>query len=302
MVKKGETKMKRSKGEKRLACINVVMLTFVLLITLYPMLFVLNASFSESSAVYRGEVFLLPKGFNCDSYKRVFEHQAIMTGYANSLLYTVTGTIVNMAMTIIAAYPLSRKNLPFSKIIMGLIVFTMYFSGGIIPTYLVVDKWLGLGNTIFALILPGAISVYNMIIVRSYFVSSIPSELNDAAMIDGCSDVRLLLSVVLPLSLPVLAVIAMYYMVSHWNAWFDALIYMSDKKYYPLQLVLKSVLIDGSESLVSESDLESALTQVMLSESIKYSIIVVASVPVLAIYPFLQRFFIKGVMVGALKG
>jgi len=294
--------MKRSKGEQRLAYVNAAVLVIVMIVTLYPMLFVLSASFSEPSAVLKGEVLLFPKGFNVDSYKKVFEHKAIMTGYANSLLYTVTGTVVNMVMTVICAYPLSRKNLPGGNIIMAMIVFTMYFSGGIIPTYLVVNRWLGLGNTIFALILPGAISVYNMIIVRSYFVSSIPSELNDAAMIDGCSDVRLLTSVIIPLSTPVLAVVAMYYTVGHWNAWFDALIYMSDKKYYPLQLVLKSVLIDGSESLVSETDLESALNQVMLSEAIKYAVIVVASVPVLVIYPFLQRFFVKGVMVGAIKG
>ncbi len=294
--------MKRSKGEQRLAYINAGVLIAIFIITLYPMLFVVNASFSMPSAVLKGEVMIFPKGFNIDSYKRVFEHKAIMTGYANSLLYTVTGTAVNMVMTVICAYPLSRRNLPGGNVFMAAIVFTMYFSGGIIPTYLVVNRWLGLGNTIFALILPGAISVYNMIIVRSYFVSSIPGELNDAAMIDGCSDTQQLLYVVIPLSTPVLAVVAMYYLVGHWNAWFDALIYMSDKKYYPLQLVLKSVLVDGSESLISESDMESALQQVMLSEAIKYSVIVVASVPALAVYPFLQRFFVKGVMVGAIKG
>ena len=247
-------------------------------------------------------MILLPKGFNVDAYKKVFQHEALMRGYLNSIYYTVVGTLVNMVMTVICAHPLSYKGLPGTKVIMALIVFTMYFSGGIIPTYLVVNRWLGMGNTVWAIVIPGAISVYNMLIVRSYFVNSIPAELKDAAMIDGCSDFRMLISVIIPLSLPVLAVVTMYYTVGHWNSWFSALIYMSDKKYYPLQLVLKSVLVDGSESLVNESDLESALNQIMLSEAIKYSVIVVASVPVLLIYPFLQRFFVKGVMVGAIKG
>ncbi|GHU79106.1 sugar ABC transporter permease [Clostridia bacterium] len=297
-----EGTFKRQGGEKIIGCLNTVLLLFIMLCALYPLVFVVSSSFSEPAEVLKGNVLLFPKGINVDSYRRVFAHDSIMRGYLNSLIYTVAGTLVNMIMTVLCAYPLSRKDLVGKTTITSLIVFTMYFSGGLIPTYLVVSRWLNLKNTIFALVLPGAISVYNMIIMRSYFVSSIPDELNDAALIDGCSHIRLLTRVMLPLSMPVLAVVGMYYLVGHWNAWFDALIYMSDRKRYPLQLVLKSVLVDGTESLVSETDLETAVNQLMLSESIKYAVIVVASVPVLLIYPFLQRFFVKGVMVGALKG
>ena len=186
---------------------------------------------------------------------------------------------------------------------MAFVVFTMYFSGGLIPTYLVVSKWLKLRNTVWAIVLPGAISVYNMLIVRSYFINSIPSELNEAARIDGCSDMRLLIRIVLPLSAPVLAVVGMYYLVGHWNSWFSALIYMTSKDRYPLQLVLKSVLVDGAaEVMLEDVDMASYQKQVLMAESIKYAVIVTASAPVLILYPFLQKFFVKGVMVGAIKG
>ncbi len=294
---------KRTGSDKHFAVVNVCVMSFTLAITLYPLLYVLSASFSDPLEVIKGNMVLLPKGLTITSYERVFKHKDIMTGYLNSIIYTLSGTVINMIMTVLCAYPLSRKDLEGRGIIMGLIVFTMYFSGGLIPTYLVVSKWLNMRNTIWAIIIPGAISVYNMLIVRNYFINSIPGELNDAAMIDGCSDFRLLAYVVLPLSAPVLAVVGMYYMVSHWNSWFNALIYMTSKTRYPLQLVLKSILVDGSESsLLEDGDMETYLKQIMLSESIKYSVIVVASVPVLLLYPFLQKFFVKGVMVGAVKG
>ena len=296
-------KSSRFDSNKAFDAINVSLLVIVLIITLYPLVYVLSASFSDPMEVVKGNMVLFPKGLNVTSYARVFAHDEIMNGYLNSIIYTLSGTAVNMIMTILCAYPLSRKDLEGRGIIMGLIVFTMYFSGGLIPSYLVVSKWLHLRNTIWALVLPGAISVYNMLIVRNYFVNSIPGELNDAAMIDGCSDMRLLIKIVIPLSAPVLAVVGMYYIVGHWNSWFSALIYMTSKKRYPLQLVLKGILVDGSESsLLDDGDMESYLRQVMLSESIKYSVIVVASAPVLALYPFLQKFFVKGVMVGAIKG
>ena len=297
-----ETMKRRGHNEKIFAACNASLLFVVLVLCLYPLIYVLSASFSDPAVVISGEMLLFPKNVTLDSYERVFAHSDIMLGYKNTLIYTVLGTAVNMIMTVLCAYPLSRRDLGGRNVIMGLIVFTMYFSGGLIPTYLVVSRWLNLKNTVWAVVLPGAISVYNMIIMRNYFVSSIPGELNEAAMIDGCSDFRLLGSIVLPLSMPVLAVIGMYYMVGHWNSWYDAMLYMTKKKFYPLQLVLKTILVVDPESMLDSADSADVMRQIMLTESIKYSVIVVASAPMLAVYPFLQKFFVKGVMVGAING
>lgn len=296
-------KMKLTGGELAFKWTNDIVLFCVLVITLLPLLFVLNASISDTRLVLKGKVLLIPKGINFQGYKKVLEHESIMRGYINSIYYSLAGTAVNIIMTVLCAFPLSRKNLAGRGLISGLIVFTMYFSGGMIPTYLVVSKWLRLKNTVFAIILPGAISVYNMIIVRSYFMNSIPEELNDAALIDGCTYLRMLLQVVLPLSVPVLAVVTMYYLVGHWNSWFSAMIYLTEQDRYPLQLVLKSILVESNSVLTNDPDVgEDAMAKVLNAEAIKYAVIVVASAPVLAIYPFLQRFFVKGIMVGALKG
>lgn len=297
-----ETMKRRGHNEKIFAACNASLLFVVLVLCLYPLIYVLSASFSDPAVVISGEMLLFPKDVTLDSYERVFAHPDIMVGYKNTLIYTVLGTAVNMIMTVLCAYPLSRKDLGGRGLIMALIVFTMYFSGGLIPTYLVVSRWLNLKNTVWAVVLPGAISVYNMIIVRNYFVNSIPGDLNEAAMIDGCSDFRLLGSIILPLSMPVLAVVGMYYMVGHWNSWYSAMLYMTKKSFYPLQLVLKTILITDPEALLDASDTEDVMRQIMLTESIKYSVIVVASAPMLAVYPFLQKFFVKGVMVGAIKG
>ena len=295
--------IRRTGSDKVFGIVNASLLFLVLIVSLYPLIYVLSASISDPYEVLKGNMVLLPKGITFSAYQRVFQHDEIMNGYRNSLYYTVVGTVINMVMTVLCAYPLSRKNLEGRGIILGFIVFTMYFSGGLVPTYLVVSRYLNLRNTIFALVLPGAISVYNMLIMRNYFVNSIPEEIHEAATIDGCSDFRLLTDVIIPLSAPVLAVIAMYYIVAHWNAWFDALIYMTKKDRYPLQLVLKNILVDGNESsMLDEDDMEEVIRRIMMSESIKYAVIVVASVPVLAIYPFIQRFFVKGVMIGAVKG
>ena len=295
-------KIKRKGSEKIFAGVNASLLFLVLVISLYPLIYVFSASISDPALVIRGEIVLLPRNIVPDAYQRVFAHRDIMTGYKNTLIYTVVGVIVNMIMTILCAYPLSRRDLGGRKVIMALIVFTMYFSGGLIPTYLVVSRWLGLRNTIWAVVLPGAISVYNMLIMRNYFMNSIPGDIHEAAQMDGCSDFMLLWRIILPLSMPVLAVIGMYYMVGHWNSWYTAMLYMTKKQYYPLQLVLKSVLVDGSENMLDTADTEDVLRQIMLTESIKYAVIVVASVPMLIAYPFLQKFFVKGVMVGAIKG
>ena len=213
----------------------------------------------------------------------------------------MTGTAINLVMTILAAYPLSRKDWVGRGFFMGVLMFTMFFSGGIIPTYLMMNS-LGMINTVWAMILPGAVSVYNTIIMRTFFVNSIPPELQEAAQVDGCSNTRLLLQIVLPLSKQILAVMVLFYGVAHWNAFFNALIYLTESKRYPLQLVLRSILIQNTASQDMLGDLDTMGSRVMMAETIKYALIIVSTLPMMILYPFLQRFFEKGVMVGAVKG
>ncbi|MBB6731234.1 carbohydrate ABC transporter permease [Cohnella zeiphila] len=271
--------------------------TITLVIVLYPLVFVLSASFSNPEKVADGSIWLLPQGLTLEPYRKVFENESIWTGYANTLFYAGAGTLVNIALTVMAAYPLSRKDLPGRQIFMFLITFTMFFSGGLIPTFLLV-KSLGMINTAWAMIVPGAIATYNLIVMRTFFQTSIPVELQESAWLDGCSNIRLLIRIVLPLSKPILAVMVLFYGVGHWNAWFNALIYLKDEHLYPLQLVLREILI-----LNQSDDIGAGMSErVLMSESIKYSVIIVSSVPVLLIYPFIQKYFVQGVMIGSIKG
>lgn len=271
--------------------------TITLVIVLYPLVFVLSASFSDPGKVADGSIWLLPQGLTLEPYRKVFENESIWTGYANTLFYAGAGTLVNIALTVMAAYPLSRKDLPGRQIFMFLITFTMFFSGGLIPTFLLV-KSLGMINTAWAMIVPGAIATYNLIVMRTFFQTSIPVELQESAWLDGCSNIRLLIGIVLPLSKPIIAVMVLFYGVGHWNAWFNALIYLKDEHLYPLQLVLREILI-----LNQSDDIGVGMSErVLMSESIKYSVIMVSSVPVLLIYPFIQKYFVQGVMIGSIKG
>lgn len=272
----------------------------ILVLVLYPLLFVVSASFSSPDQVLNGNVVLWPKGLTLEPYRKVFENQAIWTGYKNTVLYTVLGTAVNIIMTVMAAYPLSRKDLPLRNLLMLLIVFTMYFTGGMIPTYLLVRD-LHMDNTIWAMILPGAIATYNLIVMRTFFQTNIPDELYESAMLDGCSNLRMLFSIVLPLSKAILAVMVLFYSVAHWNAYFNALIYLRSERLYPLQLILREILILNQSEEMGTNNAGMA-EKVLMAESIKYSVIIVSSLPVLFFYPFLQRYFVKGVMVGAIKG
>jgi putative aldouronate transport system permease protein len=244
-------------------------------------------------------VWLWPVGFSLEGYKAVFRHDLIMTGFMNSLIYMVIGTAVNVFLTILAAYPLSRKDIFGGGFLMLLLVFTMLFDGGLIPRYLLV-KDLGLLNTRWALIIPTALTVWNVIITRTYFKVSIPHEMLEAAQIDGCNDFRFLVKIVIPLSLPIIAVISLFYAVGHWNQFFNALIFLSDQKLFPLQLVLNHILIQNQVSL-DMLDADEMVKREALVQLLKYSLIVVASAPVLAIYPFVQKYFVKGVMLGSLK-
>ncbi|AEE97140.1 MAG: putative aldouronate transport system permease protein [Clostridiales bacterium] len=290
-----------SRSDKAFDIVNGFLLVLITVIVLYPLIYVVSASFSDPMKVLNGEIILLPKGINLDAYKKVFADNEIISGYWNTILYTLVGTAVNVILSIITAYPLSRKDLRGGNIFMGLFTFTMFFSGGLVPTYLIIRD-LGLIDNFWVMVLPGAISIYNVIIMRTYFQSSIPFELQESAMLDGCSNWRILWSIILPLSMPIIAVMVLFYGVGHWNSYFDALIYLRDQAKYPLQLVLRKILVQNQMQQLMNSASESIAQQQVLAEGIKYATIVVASVPVLIIYPFLQRYFVKGVMIGAIKG
>ncbi|MDD6883606.1 MAG: carbohydrate ABC transporter permease [Eubacteriales bacterium] len=278
-----------------------LILTILFVIVAYPLILIISSSVSSSSAVVTGRVKLLPVEPTLLGYQTVFRTKSVWTGYLNSFYYAVLGTSINLVMTCLAAYPLSRKDLRGRNLIMGLFTFTMFFSGGLIPGFLLVSD-LGMMNTVWAMVLPGAISVYNMILARTYFQSSIPVELLEASQIDGCNNTRFILKVVIPLSKPILAVLCLYYAVGHWNSYLNALLYLNDARRYPLQIVLRDILmltqVDFSESL----DTEFLLKQQEIATLMKYSLIIVASLPVLIAYPFVQKYFVKGVMIGSLKG
>jgi len=299
------TAIKESVGDRLLDIINLVLLTLVLAIILYPLIFVVSASFSDPTLVATGKIYLFPRGFNVEGYRRIFRDPQIMLSYGNTIYYTAAGTFVNLAVTLPAAYALSKKDLDGHNIIMFLMAFTMYFSGGLIPTYLVV-KGLGLYNTRTIMLLIGAVSTYNLIIARTFFTNGVPHELEEAATIDGCSQARTFLTIILPLSKALIGVLALYYGVGHWNAFFSALVYINDRNKIPLQLVLREIFL--AEQLSNENMLDQAMSdemqvlQLQLSTLIKYSVIVVSSVPVMIAYPFLQQYFDRGVMLGSLKG
>ena len=287
-----------------------VFLTFVTLalfaffiIVLYPLLYVFSASFS-GGVMAGGGLSLIPARVTMEGYNAVFEQKTVWSGYANSLLYMVTGTAVALVVTILCAYPLSRRTFKNGKVVMALCIFTMYFSGGMIPTYLTIRNY-NMLNTIWALILPGSLSVYNMIVMRTYFNTSIPDEMREAAQIDGCGEWRFLLQIVLPLSGPILAVIGLYYAVDLWNSYYGALLYISDKSKLPLANVLRELLVQ-SQSLSMESNVTlDSTTQALMekrAEVMRYSLIIVSSLPVMCLYPFVQKYFVKGVMIGAVKG
>lgn len=281
--------------------INGVFLAFCFLIVAYPLIFIVSASFSDSSAVIRGEVWLLPVGFDLKAYEAVFRSSKIMSGYMNSIIYTVLGTLVNLILTTLTAYALSRSKLFGKKGITWYFLFTMFFSGGLMPLYITIND-LGLLNTMWSVILVGGISIYNMIVMRTFFQSSIPEDIYEAAYLDGCSDIRMLFTIVLPLSKSILAVMVLYYAVWHWNDYFNALLYLSDPLKSPLQLVLREILVLNKMDGQMVQSASSMASRAGMYELLRYAVIVVASVPVLCIYPFVQKHFVKGVMIGSVKG
>ena len=297
--------IKRCKEDVIFDTILFIVLTIIFLIVAYPLWWVIISSVSEPTAVSGGRVLWYPVGFTLKGYAEVFKDNSIVRSFLNSILYTVCGVLVNLAVTLPTAYALSRDKFSGKGIVTIFYVITMFFGGGLIPTYLVVRS-VGLLNTMWALILPGCLSVYNMIVARTFFKSNISEELYEAAEIDGCTQGRFFFQIALPLSGAITAIMVLYYGVGHWNSYFSALIYLSDANKYPLQLVLRRILITNEAALaqtaVTQEAREAMNAQKDLIEVMKYSLIIISSVPVLVLYPFIQKHFVKGVMVGSVKG
>lgn len=275
-----------------------------MLVVLYPIVYVISASISDPVFVNQGKMWLFPRGITFEGYRRVFQNPEIWIGYRNTIFYTVLGTFINLLFTIPGAYALSRKDLKGRGIMMGLIVFTMFFGGGLIPTFLLVSN-LGMLNTVWALLIPNAVAVFNLIICRTFFQTNIPKELQESAEIDGCTNTLLFVKIVLPLSAPIIAVMALYYGVAHWNSYFNAIIYLKDRSLYPLQLILREILVQNQMSdtmMMTGDDMEAMAKQARIADIIKYAVMIVSSLPVIIVYPFMQRFFMKGVLIGSVKG
>ena len=280
--------------------VDAILILFTVVV-LYPLIYVVSSSFSSGAAVSTGRVILLPVEPTLEGYRTVFAHKHIGSAYFNTVFYTVVGTMINLAVTLTGAYPLSRRDFPMRRGFSLLFLFTMFFGGGLIPTYILMTQ-LHFVNTRWAMLIPGALSVYNMILVRTYFVSSIPQELLEASMIDGCSDANYFFRIMLPLSKPIIAVVTLYYAVGHWNSYFSAMIYLNDVELYPLQLILRQILVANQISLDDLVDVEMMQAKQGLADILKFALIVVSTAPILCVYPFIQRYFIKGVMIGSVKG
>lgn len=289
--------MKLTSGERTFGYFNMLLMLVLCAVTLYPFLYVAFASLSDATSLlqHRG-IMLKPAGFDLGAYKAVFENPMIMKGYQNTLIYVVLGTAINLLMTAIGAYVLSRQNLYFKNIIMFFIVVTMVFHGGLIPSYLLVNS-LGMMNTMWAILIPGAINTFNMIIMRTSF-QGIPVSLEESARMDGANDWVILFRIVIPLSMPVIAVMILWYAVGHWNSYFNALVYLRNREAYPLQLVLREILIsNNTDSMMAGGGDD----KYAIGETIKYAAIMVSTLPIICLYPFLQKYFVQGVLIGAIK-
>ena len=290
-----------SKDDKIYYTIIHIILGILLLTIIYPLIYIVSSSFSSPTAVSAGRVILWPVDLSLEGYKAVFENKDVLTGYGNTILYTVLGTLINVSFTMIAAYPLASRKLPGKSFFMLLFTCTLNFNGGMIPTNILIRD-LHMIDTIWALIIPGAVSVYNLMIARTFVQSSIPQELYEAAELDGCSDARYFFSMVLPLSKAIIAVLVLFYAIGHWNAYFNAFLYLNDRAKFPLQLILREILIANSINNSQIVDPEIAAAKQGMAELLKYSLILVSTVPVMCLYPFVQKYFVKGVMIGSVKG
>ncbi|MEN1985939.1 carbohydrate ABC transporter permease [Paenibacillus hubeiensis] len=300
------TGIKETRQDRIFLTLNYIFVTIAFLLVAYPLAYMISASISNPKEVASGAMWLFPKDITFEGYQRVLQDQRIWSGYANTILYTVVGTAVNLMVTIPAAYALSRKDFVGRGFFMGMFMVTMFFGGGLVPSYLLI-KGLGLIDSMWALILPSAASVWNIIVTRTFFQGTIPGELQEAAQIDGCSNFKLFFSIVLPLSMPIIAVMALFYGVGHWNSYFSAMIYLNDSTKYPLQLVLRQILVlqemSAQGSGMMDGSSASALNnKAEVAALVRYAVIIVSTLPVIIVYPFLQRYFVQGVMIGSVKG
>lgn len=294
-------------GDFRFDVVNIIVLGLITLLFFYPMYLCLISAVSSPEEVYAGRVLLLPKGFNSEGFQRVIENDSLWRGYLNTIFYTVLGTCINLALTMTGAFVLSRRTFALRTPLNWMVLFTMFFGGGMIPTYLLV-KDLKLLNTVWSLVLPGAISTWNLIITRTFLATSIPNELQEAAYIDGCNNIRFFLRIVLPNATTIIAVIGLFYAVDHWLSYWNAMLYITDETRYPLQLVLRDILLKAEvalQSAQSGENMESATAVVDLlriSESVKYIVVIAGTLPLLIVFPFVEKYFVKGVMIGSVKG
>lgn len=293
-------KVKRRMGDKIFDVVNYTFLSFITLIVLYPLIYIVSASFSSPYAVTSGQVWLFPKDLSLVGYRTVFKNAKILSGFFYAVYRTILGSMIGVTVTILAAYPLSVKDFKGRGLFTGILTFTMLFGGGLIPSFLNI-KQLGMYGTYWALVIPGAVSVYQVIITRTFLQSSIPYDLYESACLDGCSDFAYLRKVILPLSKPILAVLVMYIAVAHWNDYFNAMIYLKSNR-YPLQVILREIILQNQIDPTNMVDIDTMLKMQGLSELLKYSLIVISSLPMLMLYPFIQKHFVKGVMIGAIKG
>ena len=301
--------IRESRGDRIFNIVNVIVLFLILLITAYPLYFVLIASFSDPDAVSTGKTLLWPTQFTFGGYEQIFAYAQIWIGYRNTLFYTVFGTLIALVITLPSAYALSRKDLKFNSFFSIMFLITMFFSGGMIPSYLLVTQTLHMGNTIWSILIPGATNMFYIIIARTFFSTTIPDEMREAAEIDGCSNFRLFISIVLPLSSAIIAVMALYNMVDIWNGYFNAYLYLTSNdsvRLQPLSIILRQILIIGQAAMEQiqkgQSENSSLVEYARRAQILKYSLIVVSVVPILCVYPFVQKYFVKGVMIGAVKG
>ncbi len=294
-------------GDFRFDVVNMIVLGLITLLFFYPMYLCLISAVSSPEEVYAGRVLLLPKGFNSEGFQRVIENDSLWRGYLNTIFYTVLGTCINLTLTMTGAFVLSRRTFALRTPLNWMVLFTMFFGGGMIPTYLLV-KDLKLLNTVWSLVLPGAISTWNLIITRTFLATSIPNELQEAAYIDGCNNIRFFLRIVLPNATTIIAVIGLFYAVDHWLSYWNAMLYITDETRYPLQLVLRDILLKAEvalQSAQSGENMESATAVVDLlriSESVKYIVVIAGTLPLLIVFPFVEKYFVKGVMIGSVKG
>jgi len=294
-------KISISRGDTLYYCIAYSVITLLTLIVLYPMIYIVSSSFSAAHAVTSGRVWFLPVEPTFFNFKMVLQYKSVWIGYRNTIFYTAVGTAINIFMTLICAYPLSRRGLAGRGFFTFIFTFTMIFSGGMIPYYILLRN-LSMLNTVWAMLIPGSISVYNMIVTRTYFQSAIPGELLEASKLDGCSDFQYFLRVLIPLSSSIIAVISIFYAVSHWNAYFSAFLYLSKQELFPLQLFLREILVQNQFNTDIITDPEIAMQLLGLQDTLKFAIIVLSTAPLMSLYPLAQKHFVKGVMIGSLKG